>query len=91
MIVFRKKPWRSEKHLKYIRSLPCCACGSPGPNDAHHIISVGNGRMGSTAPDSHAIPLCRVCHMRLHDKGIGISDQWRWLALTLAEIVEGNR
>ncbi len=86
MIKFRR--WRSEKHLSRIRSMPCISCGSHAPSDAHHIIGVGDGVMGSKASDSHAIPLCGFCHRMLHEKGLGIDMQWKWLALTLAEIVE---
>lgn len=88
--MIRFRVWRSRKHLERVRAMPCRACGSPGPNEAHHIIGVGMGVMGGKAPDSHVIPLCHACHRNLHDKGLGVADQWRWLALTLAEIVEGK-
>lgn len=87
---FRLKPWRSQKHLDRVRRMPCCACGDPAPNEAHHIIGVGDGRIGSKAPDSQAIPLCHECHRDLHENGSGVAEQWRWLALTLADIVEGR-
>lgn len=66
--------YRSEKYLSFIRSLPCCMCGSQSPNDPHHE-GLHAGGMGLKAPDSHCVPLCRSCHT-LHDT-IGAKSFWR--------------
>jgi len=87
--MIRFRVWRSPKHLERIRQMPCCVCGQV-PSEAHHIIGVGDGVMGSKAPDSFAMPLCTFHHRKLHDVGLGKDEQWRWLALTLAAIVEGK-
>lgn len=50
---------------KYIRSLPCCACGAAGPSDPHHVRSRG---AGGTSAD--LAPLCRGCHREIHQIGV---------------------
>ncbi|ATG18050.1 DUF968 domain-containing protein [Providencia alcalifaciens] len=66
---FMKKPksrrWTSEDYLKWVKSQPCCVCGSTA-DDAHHIIGYGLGGMGTKAHDLFTIPLCRVHHSELH-------------------------
>lgn len=55
------------KYLNFVRSLPCAACMAPAPSEAHHAIDVGlHPGMGRKASDLHAMPLCRVCHAKLH-------------------------
>lgn len=45
----------------------CTACNNKGDLDLHHLISRGAG-----GPDSeeNLMPLCRLCHTRLHVKGL---------------------
>jgi hypothetical protein len=59
---------RDEPYLKFIRSLPCTACGRSGPSQAAHI-RFSDFASGSTNPgvgckpdDSKAVPLCANCH-----------------------------
>jgi len=64
------KPYRSKKHLAWIRSKPCCHCGTNLDVVAHHLISCGlGGSMGSKNADSLAIPLCVKCHAIVHASG----------------------
>lgn len=51
-------------HADVIRSLPCCACGRPGPSDPHHVRSRGAG-----GDRRHIAPLCRADHDALHRMG----------------------
>ena len=47
-------------YMGQVKQLPCCICGSPGPNEAHHCIS---GRYSARkASDWHTVPLCAFCH-----------------------------
>lgn len=66
---FMKKPklqrWESEKYLRWVKSQPCCICGSIA-DDAHHIIGHGQGGIGTKAHDVFTIPLCRIHHSELH-------------------------
>lgn len=76
--------FRSERHLRFVRSLPCCACGV-SPCDAHHMVGMhGVGGMGLKAEDSMAMPLCRACHMELHREPGWLQHQPRWLRHTIA-------
>jgi len=72
--------FRSEDYLSYIRTFPCCKCGSVFEVEAHHVsgilaqMGIDPGGLSSKAPDSHAVPLCRVCH-DTHDH-IGADTFW---------------
>lgn len=70
------KPERGTKackeHLKLIKSLPCCVCSSPPPNDAHHIKN--NTGLALKSSDFETIPLCSSCHYDFHH-GIG-KKEW---------------
>jgi len=64
------KPYRSKKHLAWIRTKPCCHCGTNLDVVAHHLISCGlGGSMGGKNPDSLTIPLCVKCHAIVHAAG----------------------
>ena len=62
----KNKPWRIQKYLKWIRSLPCCVTGRTENIDAHHITFTGQSGMGTKPGDNYAIPLCREQHSLLH-------------------------
>lgn len=58
---------RDEKHLKFIRTLPCCICGANGVHAAHlRMGSVKHGKfnpgVGSKPDDRWATPLCPMHH-----------------------------
>ncbi|MGQ7249547.1 DUF968 domain-containing protein [Halomonas sp. V046] len=63
----KDKRFRSPAYLAFVRTLPCCRCGAPA-DDAHHVIGLhwGLSGMGTTAPDSFAMPTCRPCHQDIH-------------------------
>jgi len=86
MSFFKNKPYRNKKYLKYVSSLWCAGCGADSEtNVAHHLIGVGQGKMGGKASDKDVMPLCYTCHADIHlfteDKEI----QFRWIAETLAQ------
>ncbi|WP_027697226.1 DUF968 domain-containing protein [Vibrio litoralis] len=62
--------WRSEKYLKFVRSLPCCATGRVGsdsdPVVAHHLIGHGEGKMGGKAHDFFVMPMLASVHQEFH-------------------------
>ncbi|MCG9536678.1 DUF968 domain-containing protein [Providencia huaxiensis] len=66
---FMKNPklkcWVSPTYLQWVKSQPCCICGSIA-DDAHHIIGYGLGGIGTKGHDFYVIPLCRVHHSELH-------------------------
>ena len=51
---------RDEKHLAWVRTLPCCVCTRSTAGEAHHDTQ-GRG-MGQKADDTRTIPLCRMHH-----------------------------
>ena len=54
---------KSDWYCQYIRSKPCVVCG--GGAEVHHLQTRGSG--GS---DFTAIPLCRTCHVGVHQLGL---------------------
>ncbi|MBD3817893.1 MAG: hypothetical protein IE912_03125 [Brevundimonas diminuta] len=63
---------RDNKHLAFIRRLPCVGCTSPGPCDAAHLragdLNIGKRPTGKAEKpsDRWTTPLCRDCHTRQH-------------------------
>ena len=63
----KRRAYRSSKegqdaldHMRRVKMLPCVICGSPPPNDAHHVIC---DRYGTRkASDLEVIPLCKAHH-----------------------------
>ena len=81
--------YRSKSYLKWVRSQDCALCGAPGPSDAHHLIGIGGmGGMGTKAPDSAVMPLCRGCHSRIHRMPELWPKQWEYIARTLIKAIE---
>jgi hypothetical protein len=81
----RKRPDMDPKHLENVRGLGCVCCGAGihgAPYStaihAHHLLRVGPGERGLslTTRDRWAIPLCSICHDKLHKDG----NEERWLA-----------
>lgn len=66
---------KNEKHLAFIRGLPCVVCLNDTSTEAAHIrggdLRAGKRPtgMGEKADDAFALPLCGECHRRQHDIG----------------------
>ena len=56
-------------HLKFIRSLPCLACGKFPPSQAAHIRCGTDGGIGLKPSDRYVVPLCDACHAAQHQLG----------------------
>ena len=56
------KPSRDPDYLRFIRSLPCCVCGSRRNIEAHHT---GPRGLSQKSSDYSAIPLCALVHHRI--------------------------
>ena len=72
----RDKRPKVPDHLRWIKTLPCIACGLPDHSDPHHIkpacVWLGKRQSGTHKPDDcWVIPLCRQCHDNAHDNEIG--------------------
>lgn len=53
------KPQRNHRYLAWIRTQPCCVCGSTRRIEASHT---GPHGIGQKSPDTSAIPLCAKHH-----------------------------
>lgn len=73
---------KNERHLKFIRSLPCAVCGNNIETEAAHLragnLAYGkrNTGIGEKPSDKWVIPLCGIHHRKQH----GISEQAFWVA-----------
>lgn len=68
--MIKQKTPRDKKYLKFVKKYPCCACGWRPNNHllvhAHHTETGGMGIKGS---DYSAVPLCFICHDKVHKTG----------------------
>ena len=91
MLLPKEDIYRSEKYLRYIRSLPSVVSGQPG-TEAHHIKKPGLGG-GMKPTDLFTIPLTRFEHTKFHTVGWKTweeehGDQWEHVARTLEKAVQ---
>ena len=62
------------KYLDWIRGLNCAGCGALPPSEAHHLKGDLNASgAGLKAPDWLAMPLCMLCHRKMHEA----TEGWR--------------
>lgn len=72
MTLRQKEPrQRDERHLDYIRSLPCCICGGIDTEAAHLRVGSTEHNKRSTGmsekpSDKWALPLCNRHHREQH-------------------------
>ncbi len=67
----REPRQRDNKHLDFIRSLPCCICGGINTEAAHiRTGSLSNGKphtgMAEKPSDKWTVPLCNEHHRQQH-------------------------
>jgi hypothetical protein len=64
----------SEKHLRYIRGLPCVVCGNPTSTEAAHIrfssiqFNKRQVGIGEKPDDRWTVPLCGEHHRTQHQE-----------------------
>jgi hypothetical protein len=72
---YRHPRERDEKHLKFIRGLPCLCCGNDIETEAAHIrfadrsVCKRETGMAEKPDDAFTIPLCGRCHREQHAAG----------------------
>jgi len=71
---------QNEKHLSFIRSLPCCTCPKTAPCEAAHIRMGTNGGMGLKPTSEWVVPMCHKCH-NLEQHRVGENAFWPDIAL----------
>ena len=64
---------RDKDHLRFIAMQFCTVCGRQ-PCEAHHIRYAQPRALGRRVSDEFTVPLCRVHHRELHQKG----DERAW-------------
>jgi hypothetical protein len=70
---YRHPRERDEKHLAFIRQLPCLCCGNDIETEAAHIRfadrTVCKRQTGKAEKpdDAFTVPMCGRCHRRQHD------------------------
>jgi len=72
--MIRQPRQHSEKHLRYIRRLPCVICGDPTTTEAAHVrfssIQFGKRQVGvgEKPDDKWVVPLCGAHHRTQHQE-----------------------
>ena len=94
----RPDPKRDKRHLAFIRTLPCFACGRTGYSEAAHVRSGTDGGVGTKPSDRWSLPLCcgpEGCHATQHRVGeLAFYSDLRIDPLSVAEAlhrVSGDR
>jgi hypothetical protein len=64
---------RDRDHLRFVTTQPCLACGR-SPSDAHHLRFAQQRALGRKVSDEFTVPLCRLHHRELHQRG----DELTW-------------
>jgi hypothetical protein len=64
---------RDRNHLRFVSTQPCLACGRI-PSDAHHLRFAQERALGRKVSDEFTVPLCRLHHRELHQRG----DELLW-------------
>lgn len=59
---------KSNRHLKFLSTLPCVITGATDRVQACHIRS-GNAGMGIKSPDNFAVPMNHLVHIKQHAMG----------------------
>lgn len=68
-MVLKQKPIRSERHRRFVASLPCCVSGMVGMTQAAHIRYQTNAGLGLKSSDSYCLPLSVYEHNLQHNMG----------------------
>lgn len=63
-------PMRDNEYLSFIRKQACIWCGKNNCSHAHHMRIGGKGGVSIKPSDAYCVPLCPVCHNRIHLKGV---------------------
>lgn len=72
---FKRPRQKDDKHLDFIRSLPCVCCGNDIETEAAHLRAAapqyGKRYTGKSEKpsDKWTLPLCGRCHRQQHDIG----------------------
>ncbi len=77
---------QDKEYLAWVRQQECVECRAPAPSVPHHPRGQVYGcGMGLKAPDWLAVPVCKTCHYKYHDKTFDDpqATQADWVVRTL--------
>ena len=74
-VVPRTRRLRDKRHLEFVMTQPCLACGRH-PCEAHHLRFAQPRALGRRVSDEFTVPLCRIHHDEIHRRG----DEVAWWA-----------
>jgi hypothetical protein len=74
-VVSRTRRIRDKRHLEFVMTQPCLACGRH-PCEAHHLRFAQPRALGRRVSDEFTVPLCRIHHDEIHRRG----DEVAWWA-----------
>jgi hypothetical protein len=83
----RETRFRSQRHLRHVRSHACVMCDAEAPIEAAHVRLGSDGGMGCKPSDIYAVALCggpEGCHQRQHVQG----ERTFWQGKDVAAIIE---
>ena len=81
--------YHNQKYLSWVRSQPCCMCGSRIGVRAHHIKGVGHlSGIGMKSGDQYTMPCCDDCHNRIHCDPDLWAEQWEHIVRTIGRAIE---
>ena len=66
----KRRAGTDHKYLKWLKTQPCCACGSTDISIPAHQRILGRGGTGIKPPDKDALPLCYWCHSEEHEGAV---------------------
>lgn len=73
---------RSEEYLRFVSSHGCLACGRP--SEPHHAL--GRRGTGVKPSDFGCVPLCRIPHRQLHERGRWAFERFHDVSLAEAAL-----
>lgn len=68
--------------------MPCLLCNAPPKSDPHHITYAEKRGVGSKVDDKWTVPLCRLCHTKLHNYKYGEELFWSLEGIDPKEMAE---
>lgn len=70
------KPFRlkSEKHRRWVASLPCLRCWTSPCQAAH--VTIGRFGFGMKTGDNNCVPLCPIHHVEFDKNQRRVSTEW---------------
>ena len=80
---------KNNKHLETSRGMPCTLCNAPPRSDPHHITYAEKRGVGQKVGDNFTVPLCRMCHTKLHNFKFGEKLFWALEGIDPIELTGG--